>query len=186
MGSSGIRNVLLKSERRLQQLFDNCSTQIRERKIRKTEGFNNPQQLRVHPVFEMFYSNQREKTTEDRRLQQSGLVYRQCQQLRVHPVFEMFYSNQREKTTEHRRLQQSGLVYRQCRQLGFHLVFELFYSNQRENAEFSHLIVLCIRCSVTAKNTSVDSVNKHSIKCIACFDLCINSVDKQDTLLNTQ
>ena len=35
-------------------------------------------------------------------------------------------------------------------------------------------------------NTSVDSVDKHSIKCIGCFDLCIDSVDKQDTLLNTQ
>ena len=36
-------------------------------------------------------------------------------------------------------------------------------------AEFSHLIVLCIRCCVRATNTSVDSVDKHSIKCIACF-----------------
>ena len=33
---------------------------------------------------------------------------------------------------------------------------------------------------------SVDSVDKHSIKCIACFDLLIDSVDKQDALLNTQ
>ena len=49
--------------------------------------------------------------------------------------------------------------------------------------QFSHLIVLCIRCHVRATNTSVD---KHSIKCIACFDLHIDSVDKQDTLLNTQ
>ena len=30
------------------------------------------------------------------------------------------------------------------------------------------------------------SVNKHSIKCIVCFDLHIDSVDKQDTQLNTQ
>ena len=52
--------------------------------------------------------------------------------------------------------------------------------------QFSHLIVLCIRCCVRATYTSVDSVNKHSIKCIVCFDLHINSVDKQDTLLNTQ
>ena len=52
--------------------------------------------------------------------------------------------------------------------------------------QFSHLIVLCIRCHVRATNTSVDSVDKHSIKCIACFDLHIDSVDKQDTLLNTQ
>ena len=44
--------------------------------------------------------------------------------------------------------------------------------------QFSHLIVLCIRCCVRATNTSVD---KHSIKCIACFDLRIDSVDKQDT-----
>ena len=52
--------------------------------------------------------------------------------------------------------------------------------------QFSHLIVLCIRCCVRATNTSVDSVDKHSIKCIVCFDLHIDSVDKQDTLLNTQ
>ena len=35
-------------------------------------------------------------------------------------------------------------------------------------------------------DSSIDSVNKHSIQCIVCFDLCINSVDKQDTILNTQ
>ena len=52
--------------------------------------------------------------------------------------------------------------------------------------QFSHLIVLCIRCCVRATNTSIDSVDKHSIKCIVCFDLHIDSVDKQDTLLNTQ
>ena len=52
--------------------------------------------------------------------------------------------------------------------------------------QFSHLIVLCIRCHVRATNTSVDSVDKHSIKCIAGFDLHIDSVNKQDTLLNTQ
>ena len=52
--------------------------------------------------------------------------------------------------------------------------------------QFSHLIVLCIKFCVRATNTSVNSVDKHSIKCIACFDLHIDSVDKQDTLLNTQ
>ena len=52
--------------------------------------------------------------------------------------------------------------------------------------QFSHLIVLCIRFYIRATNTSVDSVDKHSIKCIACFDLHIDSVDKQDTLLNIQ
>ena len=52
--------------------------------------------------------------------------------------------------------------------------------------QFSHLIVLCIRCCVRVTNTSVDGGDKHSIQCIACFDLHINSVDKQDTLLNTQ
>ena len=53
--------------------------------------------------------------------------------------------------------------------------------------EFSHLIVLCIRCCARATNTSVciDSLYKHGIQCIACFDLHINSVDKQDTLLNS-
>ena len=54
--------------------------------------------------------------------------------------------------------------------------------------QFLHLIVLCISSCVRATNTSVciDSVDKYSIKCIAYFDLHINSVDKQDTLLNTQ
>ena len=40
----------------------------------------------------------------------------------------------------------------------------------------------CIRCCERATNISVDSVDKHSIKCIACFDLRIDSVDKQDTV----
>ena len=35
-------------------------------------------------------------------------------------------------------------------------------------------------------DSSIDSLDKHSIQCIACFDLCINSVDKQDTILDTQ
>ena len=35
-------------------------------------------------------------------------------------------------------------------------------------------------------DSSINSLNKHSIQCIACFDLCIDSVDKQYTLLNTQ
>ena len=35
-------------------------------------------------------------------------------------------------------------------------------------------------------DSSIDSLNKHSIQCIACFDLCIDSVDKKDTILNTQ
>ena len=35
-------------------------------------------------------------------------------------------------------------------------------------------------------DSSIDSLNKHSIQCTACFDLCIDSVDKQDTILNTQ
>ena len=35
-------------------------------------------------------------------------------------------------------------------------------------------------------DSSIDSLDKHSIQCIACFDLCINSVDKQDTILNAQ
>ena len=39
---------------------------------------------------------------------------------------------------------------------------------------------------VLRKSHSVNSVDKHSIKCIVCFDLHIDSVDKQDTLLNTQ
>ena len=52
-----------------------------------------------------------------------------------------------------------------------------------QSIQFSHLIVLCIRCCVRATNTSVD---KHSFKCIACFDLHIDSVNTQDTILNTQ
>ena len=35
-------------------------------------------------------------------------------------------------------------------------------------------------------DSSIDSLNKHSIQYIACFDLCIDSVNKQDTILNTQ
>ena len=35
-------------------------------------------------------------------------------------------------------------------------------------------------------DSSINSLDKHSIQCIACFDLCIDSVDKQDTILNTQ
>ena len=52
--------------------------------------------------------------------------------------------------------------------------------------QFLHLIVLCIKCCVRATNTSDNSVDKHSIKYIACFDLHIDSINKQDTLLNTQ
>ena len=68
------------------------------------------------------------------------------------------------------------------------IAFPLGRGERLPYAEFSHLIVLCIRCCVRATNTSVciDSLDKHSIQCIACFDLCIDSVDKQDTLLNTQ
>ena len=32
----------------------------------------------------------------------------------------------------------------------------------------------------------IDSVNMYSIQCLVCFDLCIDSVDKQNTILNTQ
>ena len=35
-------------------------------------------------------------------------------------------------------------------------------------------------------DSSTDSLDKHSIQCIACFDLHIDSVDKKDTILNTQ
>ena len=35
-------------------------------------------------------------------------------------------------------------------------------------------------------DSSINSLNKHSIQWIACFDLHIDSVDKQDTILNTQ
>ena len=35
-------------------------------------------------------------------------------------------------------------------------------------------------------DSSIDSLNKHSIQCIACFDLHINSVDKQDTIHNVK
>ena len=35
-------------------------------------------------------------------------------------------------------------------------------------------------------DSSINNLDKHNIQCIACFDLCIDSVDKQDTILNTQ
>ena len=68
---------------------------------------------------------------------------------------------------------------------GFSTIPSILYMSTL-SIQFSHFIVLCIRCHVRATNTSVDSVDKHSIKCIACFDLHIDSVDKKDTLLNTQ
>ena len=34
-------------------------------------------------------------------------------------------------------------------------------------------------------DSSIDSLDKHSIQCIACFDLCINSVNKKDTIHNS-
>ena len=45
-----------------------------------------------------------------------------------------------------------------------------------------HTSLLHIQCCVKAKNTSIDSVEKHSIQCIECFDLHIDSVDKQYTI----
>ena len=39
------------------------------------------------------------------------------------------------------------------------------------------------RFSTQTTNTSINSVDKHSIQCIVCFDLCIDSVNKQDTIL---
>ena len=35
-------------------------------------------------------------------------------------------------------------------------------------------------------DSSIDSLDKHSIQCIVCFDLHIDSVDKQDTIHNMQ
>ena len=35
-------------------------------------------------------------------------------------------------------------------------------------------------------DSSINGLDKHSIQCIACFDVCIDSVNKKDTLLNTQ
>ena len=56
----------------------------------------------------------------------------------------------------------------------------------QSRVQFSHLITLyTVLCKAT--NTSVDSVDKHSIHCIACFDLHVNKpfndiyVDTVDT-----
>ena len=49
----------------------------------------------------------------------------------------------------------------------------------QSRVEFSHLIVLCIGCCVRATNTCVSTVLKNiAFNAFACFDLCINSVDK--------
>ena len=49
----------------------------------------------------------------------------------------------------------------------------------QSRVEFSHLIVLCIGCCVRATNTSVLTVSTNiAFNVFACFDLCINSVDK--------
>ena len=53
----------------------------------------------------------------------------------------------------------------------------MFYSNLYRQCRQSECWVFTPHW---ATNTSVD---KHSIKCIACFDLHIDCVDKQDTLL---
>ena len=45
-----------------------------------------------------------------------------------------------------------------------------------------HLIQSTMRCETPVLTV----LTQHSIQCIACFDLCINSVHKQDTILNTQ
>ena len=42
-----------------------------------------------------------------------------------------------------------------------------------------HTSLLCIPCCVKATNTSVNSVDKHGIQCIACFNRHIDSVDKK-------
>ena len=47
----------------------------------------------------------------------------------------------------------------------------------QSRVQFSHLITLyTVLCKST--NTSLDSGDKHSIHCIACFDLHVDSVDK--------
>ena len=49
----------------------------------------------------------------------------------------------------------------------------------QNRVEFSHLIVLCIGCCVRATNTSVSTVSTNiAFNAFACFDLCIDSVDK--------
>ena len=130
-----------------------------------------------------------------------------------HPVFEMFYSNLHvQPCIDSVDNPDSGSERKYGRFFIWYSVFEMLYSNLHVQpcidsvynldacidcvnispicaplyAEFSHLILLCIRCCVRATNTSVNSVDKHSIKCIACFDLRIDSVDKQDTLHNTK
>ena len=49
----------------------------------------------------------------------------------------------------------------------------------QSRVEFSHLIVLCIGCCVRATNTCVSTVSTNiAFNAFACFDLCIDSVDK--------
>ena len=45
---------------------------------------------------------------------------------------------------------------------------------------------ICIQCCVKATNTSLNNTEKHSVQRIACFDLYIDSVDKQHSIHNTQ
>ena len=60
--------------------------------------------------------------------------------------------------------------------------FNAIYVNTVDTVFTPHSTLYKVLC----KSHSVDSVDKHSIKCIVCFDVHIDSVDKQDTLLNTQ
>ena len=52
--------------------------------------------------------------------------------------------------------------------------------------QFSHLITLYTVLCKSYEHQCIDSLDKHSIQCIVCLDLHIDSVDKQDPLLNTQ
>ena len=59
----------------------------------------------------------------------------------------------------------------QERRLFIQIAFPLGRGERSLYAEFAHLIVLCIRCCVRTTNTSVNSVDKHSIRYIALLAL---------------
>ena len=157
--SSGIQNVLLKLP-----LYRQC----------QQSGFR---WKAFHLVFEMFYSNYPcidsiDNPDSDGRL---FIWYSKCStQMTLVSTVSTIWINW-------------GLIriWIQTEDFssGIHPVFEMFYSNLYWQCRQSECWVFTPH---RATNTIVDSVDKHSIKCIACFDLRIDSVDKQDTLLNTQ
>ena len=63
--------------------------------------------------------------------------------------------------------------------------FQNFLQIEKSRVLTPHSALYKVLCK-SHKHQCIDSLDKHSIQCIVCFDLCIESVNKQDTIHNTQ